>query len=175
MKRNAFLTAVLLGGLVIAAVGHAATVGTSNVILAASANAKVDILDPSLMLTPTATDYDNEFVEAAGAGGLRVRVKTNSSTGMVLLVRCDDAVPEIALADLLFKTATAPGGAGTSINAYTAMTAADQTLWTTTTTEPAWLTVTTDIQIQNLFNYSDGIGAGTTNYTNTLTYTVVVQ
>jgi hypothetical protein len=174
MKRSVLLAAVL-GCLLIGTAANAATVGTSDVILAASATARIQILDPSITLTPNATDYDNEFVEAAGASGLRVRVGTNSSTGLVLLVRCDDAAPEIALADLLFKTATAPGGAGTSITSYTAMTAADQTLWTTTTVQPGWLTVTTDVMIQNLFNYSDAIGAGTTDYTNTLTYTVVAQ
>ena len=109
MKRSALLTTVLLGGLVFTSAAQAATSGTSDVILAATAHAKIQIVDASITLTPTTTDYDNEFVEAAGANGLRVNVKTNSSTGMALLVRCDDAAPQIALADLLFKTATAPG------------------------------------------------------------------
>ena len=37
------------------------------------------------------------------------------------------------------------------------------------------LTVTSDIRIQNIGNYNDAVGGGTTNYTNTLTYTVVAQ
>lgn len=174
MKRSALLATLVLG-LVMAPVAQAATTGTSDVTLAASAHAKIQIVDATLTLTPTSTDYDNEFVEAAGANGLRVQVKTNSSTGMALLVRCDDAVPQIALADLMFKTATAPGGAGGSIAAYTPMTAVDQTLWETTVRQSPWLTVTTDIRVDNLFNYEDGIGAGTTDYTNTLTYSVIAQ
>lgn len=175
MKRSALLTSVLLGGLVLAPVAQAATSGTSDVTLAASAHAKIQIVDASITMTPTSTDYDNEFVEAAGANGLRVQVKTNSTTGMALLVRCDDVAPQIALADLMFKTATAPGGAGGSIAAYTAMTAVDQTLWETTAKQAPWLTVTTDVRVDNLFNYEDGIGAGTTDYTNTLTYSVIAQ
>lgn len=175
MKRSALLASLLLGGLVVAPMAHAATSGTSDVTLAASAHAKIQIIDATLTLTPTPTDYDNEFVEATGANGLRVQVKTNSSTGMALLVRCDDAVPQIALADLTFKTATAPGGAGGSIAAYTPMTAVDQTLWETTLRQSPWLTVTTDIRVDNLFNYEDGIGGGTTDYTNTLTYSVIAQ
>ena len=38
-----------------------------------------------------------------------------------------------------------------------------------------WLVITTDIRVDNLFNYEDGIGAGTTDYTNTLTYSVIAQ
>ena len=34
---------------------------------------------------------------------------------------------------------------------------------------------TTDVRINNLINYNDAISVGTTNYTNTLTYTVVSQ
>ena len=174
MKRNALL-ATVLGGLLMVPVAQAATTGTSDVTLSASAHAKIQIVDASITMAPTATDYDNEFVEAAGANGLRVQVKTNSSTGMALLVRCDDAAPQIALADMLFKTATAPGGAGGSIAAYTAMTAVDQTLWETTSRQSPWLVITTDIRVDNLFNYEDGIGAGTTDYTNTLTYSVIAQ
>ena len=33
----------------------------------------------------------------------------------------------------------------------------------------------TDLRIQNLFTYPDPIGAGVTNYTDNLTYTVVAQ
>ena len=40
---------------------------------------------------------------------------------------------------------------------------------------PTYTTVQTDIRVQNLWDYSDPGGAGTTTYTNTLTYTVVVQ
>ena len=176
MKRFTLVTAVLVvAGLAAAPAAFAATTGTANVTLAASAQAMVQILDPTLTLTPTPTDYDNDYVEATGASGLRVRVKTNSSTGMALFVRCADAVPQIALADLLVRTATAAGTGGTTLASYSAVTAANQQLWSTTVAQHAWATVTTDVRVQNLINYDDAITAGTTNYTTTLTDTVVAQ
>jgi hypothetical protein len=175
MKRQlGFLSAVALAAL-LAPTAQAATSGTATVTLAASASTMVQIVDPAITLTPTPTDYDNDYVEAAGASGLRVRVKTNSTTGMILRVRCSDATPQIALADLLFKTQTAAGTNGTTQAAYTPVSAADQVLWTTEAAQHSLLTVTTDLRVQNLFTYDDGNGAGTTNYTNTLTYTVVTQ
>jgi hypothetical protein len=173
MKRFTLLATLCL--IAAASTSFAATTGTSTVTLAASAQAMVDILDPALTLTPTPADYNNDFVDAAGVSGLRVRVKTNSSTGLSLLVRCADATPQIALADLLVRTQTAAGGAGTTMASYTAVTAANQQLWSTTVSQHAWQTVTTDVRIQNLINYDDAITAGTTNYTNTLTYTVIAQ
>ena len=176
MKRTPLLAvATLVVALSVPAASFAATTGTSNVTLAASANAMIQILDPAVTLTPNATDYGNDFVDAAGASGLRVQVKTNSTTGMALMVRCADAVPQITLADLLFRTQTAAGAGGSTIAAYTAITAVDQSLWTTTVAQHPWQVVVTDVRIQNLMNYDDAIAAGTTNYTNTLTYTVVAQ
>ena len=176
MKRITSLFALLsLAVLVASTAAEAATVGTANVTLAASANTMIQVLDPTLTLTPTSTDYDNDYVEAAGAAGLRVRVKTNSSTGMQLFVKCADATPQIALADLTLRTQTAAGSGGTTMAAYTAVTAANQTLWTSGVAQHAWVNVTSDIRINNLIAYDDAITAGTTNYTNTLTYTVVSQ
>ncbi len=174
MKRFT-VVALALVALGIASTSFAATTGTSNVTLAASATAMVQVLDPAITLTPTSTDYDNDFVEATGAAGLRVRVKTNSTTGMALFVRCADATPQIALADLLVRTQTPAGTGGTTLAAYNAVSAVNQSLWTTTVSQHAWQTVTTDVRVQNLMNYDDAITAGTTNYTNTLTYTVVAQ
>lgn len=175
-KRSIVSIAILLTcGMALSGVSHAATSGTATVTLSANAQAQIQVLDPAITLTPTTTDYDNNFVEAAGAAGLRVRVRSNSSTGMTLSVRCSDALPEIALADLRVRTQTAAGAGGTTMNAYTAITAADQTLWTSTVAEHAWQTVTTDVQIQNIFSYDDSIDPGPTDYTNTLTYTVAVQ
>jgi hypothetical protein len=153
---------------------RAATTGNATVTLSASANTMIQILDPAVTLVPTPADYANDFVDAAGASGLRVQVKTNSATGLVLKVRCPDAAPQIALADLLVKTATTAGTGGTSMGFYTAITAADQNLWSTGTSQHAWQVVTTDIRIQNINAY-DAPAVGTTNYTNTLTYTVVAQ
>ncbi len=154
---------------------RAATTGNATVTLAANAMAMIQILDPAVTLVPTPTDYDNNYVEAAGASGLRVQVKTNSSTGLVLKVRCPDATPQIALADLLLKTATPPGSGGSSLPLYTSVSAVDQDLWSTGASQHSWAVVTTDIRIQNLMNYDDTAGGGTTDYTNTLTYTVVAQ
>ncbi len=154
---------------------HALTSGNATVTLSANATAMIQIVDAAVTLAPTPTDYDNDFVEAAGASGLRVRVKGNSTTGLVLRVRCPDAVPEIALADLFVKTATAPGTGGSSLAVYTPVSAVDQDLWSTGASQHVWATVTTDIRIQNLINYDDAAGGGTTDYTNTLTYTVAAQ
>ena len=176
MKRNILALAVLLTcGLLSATVSSAATTGTSAVTLAASANAVLQVLDATMALTPNATDYANDFVEVTGASGLRVRLKCNSTTGCVLYVKCVDASPQIALADMLVKTQTAAGSGGSTMSSYTAITAADQALWSTGATQGPWQIVTTDIRVQNLFAYPDAIGAGTTNYTDNLTYTVVAQ
>ncbi len=153
---------------------RAGTSGNSDAVLHAVATAEISIVDASITLNPSQTDYDAGYVSAEGAPGIDVGIRTNSSTGAILRVLCADATPEIALADLLFKTQTAPGGVGTSISTYTAITASDQNLWTTTAaTGASWTTIQTDIRVQNLFNYPDT--GGGTDYTNTLTYSVVVQ
>ncbi len=73
----------------------------------------------------------------------------------------------------IFTTKTAPGMPGSSIASYTPVQSTDLVLWSTGSSQHSWLTVTTDIRIQNLANYSDVAGGGTTNYTNTLAYSVV--
>jgi hypothetical protein len=166
MTRKVILGTLLMGAL-LAPLANAATSGTSNVTLAASAVALIQIDDAAITLSPNATDYGNDYVEATGAAGIDVEVKTNSTGGLA---------PQIALADLLVRTATAPGaGGGTSLGSYTAITAANQNLWTTGAVQHTFLVVTTDVRVQNLINYNDAAAAGTTNYTNTLTYTVVAQ
>jgi hypothetical protein len=176
MKRNFLVSAVVLAGSLLAIPAcFAASTGTSAVTLAASASVVLDILDASMTLTPNAADYTNDYVEVTGASGLRVRLKTNSTTGCVLSVRCADAAPQIALADLRVKTQTAAGAGGSTLSSYTAITASNQALWSTGAAQITFLTVTTDIRVQNLFAYPDPIGAGTTNYTDNLTYTVVAQ
>ena len=171
MKRLLGVVIPLAAVVSFAAGAQAASTGTSNVTLAASANSILQIVDTDVVLTPNATDYSNNFVQATGASGLRVNVKTNSSTGMVLRVKCADAAPQIALSDLLVRTQTAAGTGGSTMSSFTAITASDQNLWSTTVSQHTWLTVTTDLQIQNISNY-DATTGGTT-YTNTLTYTVV--
>lgn len=175
MARKSLIGPLLVAGALLAPLAQAATSGTSNVTLAASAHAMIQITDAAITLSPTVTDYENDYVEAAGAAGIDVDVKTNSTSGMVLMVRCADAAPQIALADLLVRTTTAPGAGGSSMASYTAVTAANQNLWSTGAVQNPWLAVTTDVRVQNLINYNDAAGGGTTDYTNTLTYTVVVQ
>ena len=176
MKRSILAVAFLLASsLLTVSASLAANTGTSAVTLAASASVVLDILDATMTLTPNATDYTNDYVEVTSASGLRVRLKTNSTTGCVLSVRCGDASPQIALADLRVKTQTAAGAGGSTMSSYTAVTAANQALWSTGAAQITFLTVTTDIRIQNLFAYPDPIGAGTTSYTDNLTYTVVAQ
>jgi hypothetical protein len=153
----------------------AATSGTSDVTLQANATVQVEILDPSITLSPVQGDYEAGYVQALGAAGVDVRIRTNSSTGAILKVKCDDASPQITLTDLLFKTQTAAGGSGSTQGSFTAITASDQDLWSTTTTSPTYTTIQTDIKVQNLWDYPDPGTSGTTAYTNTLTYTIVVQ
>lgn len=144
-------------------------------ITAAAAVERLNIIDAAMTLTPAAADYSNDYVEITGATGLRVELGTSSNTGCVLFVKCADAAPRIAFADFLVKTQTAPGPGGTSMTSYTAITASSQALWSTGVKEPGWTQINLDVRIKNLFGYSDAIGAGTTAYTNTLTFTVIAQ
>lgn len=169
------LAAALLSLEGTAAVCLGATTGTSDVILEATATVEIDITDASVTLTPTQTDYENSYVTAEGAAGIAVQVRTNSSTGMILSIRSDDASPGIALADLQFRTQTPAGSGGSTINSYTTISGTDQSLWTSGVEQPSFTTVDTDIRVNNLWNYLDVGGGGTTTYTTTLTYTVSVQ
>jgi len=155
--------------------GDAATSGTSDVVLNADATVEISIQTATLPLNPVQSDYENNYMALEGTDGIDVQVKTNSSTGMVLSVKCADAVPEIRLTDLWFRTQTTPGGAGTRIGNYTQITGSDQHLWTTTTNQETYTDVWTDIKVTNLWHYTDSGAGGTTAYTNTLTYTVTVQ
>ena len=176
MKRTfAVLAFALSLAIMLPFAAQAATTGNATVTLAAQAMVQLSVLDPAITLTPTTTDYDNGYVDAAGGSGIRMNVKTNSSTGAALLISCQDATPEIALADLLVRTQTPPQGGGTRISSYTPIAAVNQTLWSSTTAIHGWLAVTTDVRIQNLMNYDDPSAPGVTDYTNTLTYTIVVQ
>src|SRR5437867_13195087 len=149
MKRRLVESAALaVIGLLAASVSFAANTGTSAVTLAASASVVLDILDASMTLTPNATDYTNDYVEVTGVSGLRVRLKTNSTTGCVLSVKCVDASPQIALADLRLKTQTAAGAGGSTLPSYPAVTAANQALWSTGAAQITFVTVTTDIRVQ---------------------------
>src|SRR5262249_12962323 len=133
----------------------------------------IDILDASILLSATPTDYVNDYVEAAGASGLQVRVKSNSNTGMSLVVRCADPAPQIRLNDFLIRTQTPAGTGGTTLSTYTPISATDQLLWSTHVDQNPWQTVITDVKIRNIGTYDTSGPSGTRNYTNTLTYTVI--
>jgi hypothetical protein len=171
----AFLMPAIVLALGASGAAFAATSGTSDVILQADATVQIEVLDASITLSPNQTNYEAGHVDALGASGIDVRIRTNSSTGAILKLKCSDGSPEITLTDLLFKTQTAAGGSDATQSSFTAVTASDQDLWSTTTTSPTYTTIQTDIRVQNLWGYSDAGGGGRTAYTNTLTYTIVVQ
>lgn len=139
----------------------------------AEAAAFINIVDAALILTPTPTDYDNDYVEVTGLAGMAIKVKTNSSTGMVLMVRSASGPSPIALGDLLVRTLTPPGIGGTTLATYTPLTATNLNLWSIAVEQGPFTVVDMDVRIRNLFNYDDAAGAGTTSYTNTLVFTVI--
>jgi hypothetical protein len=130
----------------------------------------ITISDASVSLLPSQTDYETGYVEATGEAGINVLVTTDNAAGLMLYVRCDDATPDILLSDFLVRCSTP----GTLMSSYTAITGADQALWSTDSavTDEG---VDTDVRIQGLWSYPDAAGGGTTAYTNSLTYTVVDQ
>jgi len=136
----------------------------------ASSTSSISIVDAQVYLAPTTGDYDLGYVTAEGVSGIRVQVTTDNPAGAILYVKCVDASPEIVLNDLLVKSSTN----GSLIAAYTAITSSDQALWSKASTFTDY-PVDTDVKIQNIWNYSDAAGGGTTDYTNTLTYTIVEQ
>jgi hypothetical protein len=128
---------------------------------------------PAVTLTPASTDYVRDYVEATGASGIQLRIKTNDAVGMSILVRCPDALPQIALNDFLVRTLTPPGNGGSALAAYTPIQATNLFLWSTGSTVAPFFVVSTDIRIRNLIGYNDSPSAGTTAYTNSLVFTVV--
>lgn len=138
----------------------------------AGANAIVQIRTPTLVITPTLDDYDNDYVEATGPFGLQVRVKSTGSSGVMVFVRCPDAAPQIAFGDLLLRTATPPGDGGTIMGAYTPVGPVEQALWSTGVAQRRFETVDVDVRIQNLMGYALDPFA-TQSYTNTLVFTIV--
>ena len=169
------LAALMLAGLLSASVDYTPGAGLSSVRAAAAASAHVNVLDAAMTLTPTAADYANDYVEVTGAGACRVQLWTNNAAGCVVFVKCTDAAPRVALADFLVKTQTAPGPGGTSMSSYNAVAATDQALWSSAAAVAMWGQVNVDLRVKNLFAYPDAIGAGTTAYTDNLTFTIVMQ
>jgi hypothetical protein len=141
---------------------------------ASAQTADINIIDNSVALTPTSLDYENDYVEATGNRGVRLNVRSTSPNGMAVYVRCGDAAPQIRLQDLLVRTLTPPGTRGTSMASYTPLAATNQLLWSTGVQQNGNRRVDLDLRVRNLFGYGDGLGAGTTQYSNTLTFTVFV-
>jgi hypothetical protein len=140
---------------------------------AVSAAAFINIVTPAITLSPTPTDYANDYAEATGAGGMSVKVKTNSPNGLVLMVR-SSGTPQIASDDLLVRTLTPPGTGGSSLVTYTPLGTINLNLWSTGVAQGPFIIVQMDVRIRNLFGYGDAGGAGgSTSYTNTLTFTVM--
>jgi len=161
MNRNAFIASMFM------------LVGIALPTAATAQQTTISIQTPTLTLNPTAADYGNGYVEATGASGIQVDVKSNSPLGMTLLVRCT-GVAQIALSDLLIRTPTSPGPGGVSMSTYTPISTTDQQLWRSAIHLLAGpLRVVTDVRVQNLINYNDAPGGAATNYSNTLTYTVI--
>src|SRR5437867_3965416 len=119
------VVASLVGTLGSVTTGVCPLAGGFGVTPAAAANGFLNVIDTAVTLTPTAADYSRDYVEITGATGLRVEVKSNSPTGLVLFVKCVDAAPRVALADLLVRTLTPPGTGGTSMATYTAVSTVD--------------------------------------------------
>ena len=139
---------------------------------AVSAAAFINIVTPAITLAPTPTDYANDYVEATGASGMSVKVKTNSPNGLVLMVRAS-GTPQIASGDLLVRTLTPPGTGGSSLVTYTPLGMINLNLWSTGVAQGPFIVVVMDVRIQNLFGYGDAGAGGSTSYTNTLTFTVM--
>ena len=133
----------------------------------------INIVNDALVLTPTPTDYANDYVEATGAAGLAVKVKNTSTNGLMLLVRASSAAPSIAPGDLLVRTLTPPGVGGTTLSTYTVLGPTNMTLWTSGVPQGPFIEVDMDVRIRNLYNYDDTGSVGTTPYTNTLIFTVI--
>jgi len=150
--------------------------GTGNALIgeASAQTANLVILDNSATLTPTAMDYENDYVEVVGTSGVRINAHSSSPTGMAIYVRCGDAAPQIRLADFLLRTRTPPGTRGTSMAGYAPVAATNQLLWSTGVQQNGNRRIEVDLRIRNLFGYGDGLGAGTTQYSNTLTFTLFV-
>jgi hypothetical protein len=154
---------------------HAMGCACALVLCAAPARAQLEIRvdDPAITLTPTPADYNQDFVDATGSNGIRLRVKAQLG-GCQVFVRCSDAAPEIALNDLMVRTSAAPGLGGTAMSVFTPVTAVNQTLWSSALSLPGFSTqLVCDVRVRNLMNYNDSPMVGTTAYQNTLTFTII--
>ncbi len=173
--RHPVVLASLIGAVGSLSVDFGPAGGFLGVAPAAAANVFINVIDNAVTLTPTAADYTRDYVEITGASGLRIEVKTNSPTGLVVYFKCVDAAPRIALNDFLVRTMTPPATGGTSLTTYTAVTSTDQALWSSGIALGPFTQINLDLRIRNLFAYADGVGGATTGYTDNLSFTVISQ
>ena len=154
---------------------QAATSGQVDVVLNTTAQAEIRIIDTSLLLTPSQADLGAGYITAEGPAGITVQLRSNSSTGAALKLRCADAAPQIALDDFLVRTQTPARGSGISQSTYEPVPASDQILWSCDGSLPGWTTVQTDVKIQGLRRYMETTREGDRFLSNTLVFTIVVQ
>ena len=128
---------------------------------------------PQVTLTPSAQDYANDYVEATGVAGIRIRVKTNNATGLILKVRSSGAGNTIRLGDVLVRTLTPPGSGGVAVNRWTAVALTDLNLWSVATGSNQFITIGADTRVTNLGTYGDQVSAGFTYYSHSLVFTVI--
>lgn len=141
---------------------------------AAVDNVFLQVDTPAITLTPDAADYARDYVEVTGSSGIKLRVKTNSATGMAVFVRASGGA-QIAPPDLLVRTLTAPGPGGRTLGSFTPLLFANQTLWSTGQSGAPFYDVWTDVRVQNLFAYDDAPATGSTSYQTVLEFSVVTQ
>ena len=166
LRSEGAIRAALLGLLV----SGGLTVGPSRSWGAASI---IHVDTPQVTLTPSAQDYANDYVDATGAAGIRIRVKTNNATGLILKVRSSGAGNTIRLGDVLVRTLTPPGNGGVAINNWTPVTLTDLNLWSITTGSNQFINVGADTRVRNLGAYGDNVSAGFTSYSHALVFTVI--
>lgn len=175
MRRIGFVIAALLPcALLATSLTLSPATGIALIGEACAQTVDINVLDNTVALNPTAIDYENDYVDATGNRGVRLNVRSTSPNGMAVYVRCGDAAPQIRLPDLMVRTLTPPGTRGTSMAGYTPLAATNQLLWSTGVVQNGNRRVDVDLRVRNLFGYGDGSGAGTTQYSNTLTFTVFV-
>ena len=128
---------------------------------------------PQVTLTPSAQDYANDYVDATGAAGIRIRVKTSNATGLILKVRSSGPGNTIRLGDVLVRTLTPPGRGGVAINNWTPVALTDLNLWSITNGSNQFINIGADARVTNLGWYGDNLSAGFTSYSHALVFTVV--
>ena len=153
------LISLLAAAGVAAAPVLAATQGQATVNVSMGKFAQLQVLTTMYTITPTETDMENDYAEALDA--IRVKVRTNSSSGARLKVYGAAGSPGIDLEDFLIKNDV--------ITEWTPIAGSQndaQTIWSVSQKQSEWVDVFLSLRVQNLWNYADG------TYSNTLTFVI---